>query len=1409
MSYGRNENNNDQVIDNTVKTTLDALALQVDGMNGYLFSITDDMDSITRGFYKGSRIAPAFLIELCKNMLPYMKEGNTELINNFGKVMLRSTTNTMINVAMGIPTVYSAGMLVFDKVGDILLNENEMAALELSINNLNTKMNEDGLNFGESVLLKELNSLKYDSQLTGNLFKLPARFTELINNTFYEISSYVIDNINALGSNIENTQNKSITGNIASAIPTNNTATTNMNFGKSNHEALSQDFANAHHDIIDIQNKVEVAKSTNLAEVRNRINADYDYSSPKNTIQIYHLPKNDWESDANKEPGLIRENSISHGSIHASNDNRDGRLQWRAELPVPLGLAVLGAKAAVDKIRDLKTPDHAKHIYDSLRLLADSYKEVKIGNLSLSLDGLKNFATKNFHGLSKSELITQREQGVINTINKALDALPNDVNLRRECGYIICAIKNKCPEMLDHYFSNEDAKSIHNKLDSQYQVNMNRDMDNFISLGKDQSTKAFQAASDLVSKYPYESHVHKIMAIAAKDVGNYDLALKEVEQCHALMQDNIHAMQKNCRDEQPDYLSGADSSRNQLAAFSKQFNSNIDQIKITILQKAIADSSDNTRNHYREQLVNLIHDTLKTNPGNVSYYDMLVKLHVNDNQYNKAIEYQSKIVELNKSPLSLIQLADLYFKSGDSVKGYETFDKLSNTFKAGSKEYDDAQSYLREWHGSHDSEAITDTKLSSATKQVQIKNSQNKLAKSSRLASSSNFFTGIKPKNSKNIASENHTEDKKNVSVRNKDKIIAEKVEKHSQENYHLTKKADSMIALISLLANMKLRDRALNDTARKSLVALTSVISLVKSSMPLFARCMGEKNSLSKQTHNIQNWNMLLTCASLLHSLVQELKQQGVMKKSDHHDQVSIQLAFQTASLIPVLYEISFMEIIKTAKNDPTAIFFSATSILSTGLHIHQSVCKLYKMELYDSYDYHFVANSLWIAPAVYSIATNLGVVAYATGQIAGGLAVIWAEPFTGTWMLTQGVGTLGGVTIAACIGADYCAESDRVSALAHNAQLLAEKEDYLGAIGKLDESLKSKPDVKVEMQRGLYHCQHHFKQENNEKVKEEATKWLQKKDISADDRLNFLNFRLLISIKNSGVSNDADELWGMYTAFAGNPDNKTENESSKFRDALKNNMAMLLYKSATESGDPLSSINKLDHAKKLLPNDDSIPKLRRIFEYDYDYKSGNQSQLLEKCVSSLTTNPKDSLALKYSGLVSMQQKKYKSSQHYFNLWVMAEPDNVQPHALLSRSALLQEDLVAAKIYAKNAMELSKKLYDENTNQPLVNTDKPQLNQDQLDELKSQYLESKKNYATIQQGIITLYTNSLAQSAGRVSAEAVGMLAGNFCKLFSENNERNSTSHFSFSMWQKPGSYFNHSGGQHSNSYGCSRRLF
>jgi len=1438
----------DPVIENVVKTSLDVLSIGVDGLTNFSLSEIDQMglDMVSNRFVRNTLIAPAFVIELCKNMLPYMRErdGNNALKNNFENIILKSTINLFTSSKMALSIPQQGLILALDKIGDVFLDENQMSAFEQSIDNLAAKMKENGSSLGEHRLLQELYSLKYDSMLYGNLFKLPTRFTEFINNSFFEMFKYVESYITSSETiNISNTNEKIIVADAINIAATSSLGSTEL-FNKPFHvdslldgdkTTITQDKTYLQHEFIDNQIKTELTKEINLDQVRNRIHSDFDYSLPKKTVYTFNLPKNNWESGSDEaKSGLIGGHLLSGGSIHVSNNNRDGQLRWQVDLPPLPGVVALGLISVFSKLKD-KTPDHIRNIHNSIALLEDSYKK------SFSTTGFKNFFTKNFHGLSKNELIGRREQEVISDINKAINAAPNDMHLRKEGGYIISAIKNKDPEMLGLIFSHEETKSVHEQLDILYQKNLNHDVESFNSINKSQTTESFRAANDLVSKYPYEPDVHMIMARASKNVKNYDFSLQKIEQYRALIELNIHAMQNNSVDQQQNYLSGGGRIVDGASMLLKQFNTYIDHFKIDVLRNAIHDTNGKAQDQYKKQLDYLLHDILKTNPENVSYYDILVDLHLSDNQFGAAIDCQTKIVALNNSPSSLIRLAELYFENNEITKGNETLEALGNTFRKGSKEDYAAQCYLREWYieqGDYDkaSQHANTASLSSHATSID-QNKKETLNPSMDCEISDNQCLMDVPKKDINVKTstkifegcaaviEAHpsgffdSTNKRNAIsnkyeyVRRKYNAFTEDINKFTKNNAFLLQKTDAFISMVSLLANLKLRDRTINETTRKSLMALTSMISHVRSSIPFLARMIRPEEKISdkigklnalKDTH-IQNLNMLITCLSIANWALQELQTQGLVNKLDETTVMYSQIVLSSSSLSPAAYELGFMLSTKTLTL--ASIIFSLSSIASTGLQVYQLKCRYDKVQLNESYNYHFLANSLWVAPAVGGIAIKLGVVGFATAKITAGFAIIWLEPVTGTLLIAGGAGTLGGVGLATYKGIEYTASSDQASALAFNGKLLAEKEDYLGAIDKLDKSLKCMPDPRVEIQRALYYCQHHFIKENSKEVNKEANKWLQNKEVQANDRLPFLNFRILTSIKNAGVSEDTDELLGMYVALAGVADDKLQTNTT-IETSLKNNLSMLLCKSATETIDHLTAFKKLDRAKELMPDNNSIPTIRRSIEYDFEYKKGNQSQLLSKCISSLETNPKDLLALKYSGLVTMQQKKYKASQYYFKCWALSEPENINPHIFLSRSALFQEDFVAAKIHAKNALDLSFKLYNVKASPSKTNkTDTVEIKPEDLEILKSQYLESKHNYDAIQQGIATLYSCAFAQSAGKVSAEAIRMAAGSIINSFSSSHERNSTSHFSFSMWQRPGSYFKNTGSHNENE--CSRRFF
>lgn len=1459
MSNSRSDN--DQAMENVIKASLDALAIGADGLNSLCLSEIDQMglDKVSNRYIRNALIAPAFAIELCKNILPHMREkdSNRELKNNFENILLKSTINFLVSNKMGLSVPQQVMVLEWEKIGDVLLDANEMAALEQSISNLHSKIKEGGLSFGEHTLLRELCSLKHDSILYGNLFKLPARFTEFINNTLFEMfkcaESYIP------GSAVLDFPNSNEQMIAAGA----NTTTTTTNIVATSSQGAAAQFIEASHDdstlggnkkiapempglghqFMDAQVKLELAKEINLEQVRSRIRAAFDYSSPRDPAYTFNFPTNHWQSGSDEGTSrLVARHVLAGGSIQASNNNRDGQFRWHVDLPLPLGIAVLGLRMVFSRDKN-SSPEPIRQIHESITLLEDSYKKVSPGNLSFSSPGFKNFFEKNLHGLSKNQLIGLRAQNVISAIERAINTTPSDIYLRKECGYIILAIKNNDPEMLNLVFSHQDPKLAHEKLGILYQKHLVDDIEYFNSINKTQCHESFQAANDLVAKYPYEAVAHKIMAYASRNIKNYELSLNEIEHYRSLVELDLSARQANSNDNQQVGLSDANGSRRETSIRLRQLNTSVNHCKIDVLRCAIDSSHGELQNQYKGQLVNLLHDMLAANPLNVSCYDILVDLYLRDKQIDVAINYQQKIVELNNSPLALIRLAELHFQNNDNVMANEALDKLGKEFKHGSKADYDAQSYLREWYieqGDYE-KAYQHANVASSSPHASSIDQNRKVVLGDHVDRETSIGTGsltvaaqdtpmkmpiklfqhqagrtllqdcaarIHSKTTRNAITKNRQE-----SLSGKCKIATEKISKIARDNAILLEKMDAFVSLASVLLNLKLRDRTISETTRKQLMAVTTMISHVRSLTPFVAKMMRpdkvaasdlEKLKAVKDAH-IQNLNILITCLAVVNWVLQELQEHGVLNKFDDKTQMRNQIAFATVSLAPALCELGFM--IKDKVFELSSAVFCVSSLVSTGMHIHQLKCRYDNVPLMESYNYHFLANSLWIAPAVLGVSMKLGVGTFAAAKLTAGFAIIWVEPITGTILIAEGAGTLGGIAYATYLGIDYSSKSDRANSLVFNGKLLAEKGDYLAAIDKLDESLACMPDPRVEMQRALYYCQHHFIKENIKDVNEEADKWLQNAGLEAGARLQFLNFRILTSIKNTGVSQDAEELMGMYLALAGAPDNTLKpNEAGGIQ--LKNNLSMLLCKSATETTDHDAALKKLDFAKALTPDNNSIPTLRRSIEYDFDYKNGNQIQLLSKCASMLEANPQDILSLKYAGLIALQQKKYKTSQNYFILWAQTEPDDLNPHIYLSRSALIQNDFVTANIHAKNALDLSLGLYNAKAKQ--TNADEAgtvEVTSAELAMLKSQYLESKQNYDAIQKGIATLYSCSFAQSAGKVSAEAIGLLAGSVMNSFSSGHAQNTASRFSFSMWQKPGSYCKNTGTTNRNEY--SRRFF
>jgi len=231
MSNSRSDS--DPVIENVVKTSLDVLSIGVDGLTNFSLSEIDQMglDMVSNRFVRNTLIAPAFVIELCKNMLPYMRErdGNNALKNNFENIILKSTINLFTSSKMALSIPQQGLILALDKIGDVLLDENQMSAFEQSIDNLAAKMKENGLSLGEHRLLQELYSLKYDSILYGNLFKLPTRFTEFINNSLFEMFKYAESYITSTEIiNISNTNEKTIVADVINIAATSSLGSTEL-----------------------------------------------------------------------------------------------------------------------------------------------------------------------------------------------------------------------------------------------------------------------------------------------------------------------------------------------------------------------------------------------------------------------------------------------------------------------------------------------------------------------------------------------------------------------------------------------------------------------------------------------------------------------------------------------------------------------------------------------------------------------------------------------------------------------------------------------------------------------------------------------------------------------------------------------------------------------------------------------------------------------------------------------------------------------------------------------------------------------------------------------------------------------------------------------------------------------------
>lgn len=320
----------------------------------------------------------------------------------------------------------------------------------------------------------------------------------------------------------------------------------------------------------------EILNKSLFDEIKSKIYSDYNYSQSRKSMNIFPFYIDTHKPVDESNTSFFWDHCISGGSLHVSNDNPQGQIRLHIDLPLPLGIFVLGIRKVYDKIKDLKYPNELQGIYNSLELLNDSYKKV-----SFSFAGVQNLFRKNFNWLSKSALIERRQQEILFEIEKLINVRPDDYALRMECSYIISAIKNNYPEMLNFYSSGEDISSGHEKLYTQYKFYLDRDITNFESLSENQSIEALcKIAKDLNTKYPYEARVHEILAITFKNAGNYEMALNEIEKCRLLRNQDINEMHKNKINDEPEYFTGNHNPADDCKTHIKQYNLYIKHWKI-------------------------------------------------------------------------------------------------------------------------------------------------------------------------------------------------------------------------------------------------------------------------------------------------------------------------------------------------------------------------------------------------------------------------------------------------------------------------------------------------------------------------------------------------------------------------------------------------------------------------------------------------------------------------------------------------------------------------------------------------------------------------------------------------------------------------------------------------------------
>lgn len=328
---------------------------------------------------------------------------------------------------------------------------------------------------------------------------------------------------------------------------------------------------------------------------------------------------------------------------------------------------------------------------------------------------------------------------------------------------------------------------------------------------------------------------------------------------------------------------------------------------------------------------------------------------------------------------------------------------------------------------------------------------------------------------------------------------------------------------------------------------------------------------------------------------------------------------------------------------------------------------------------------------------------------------------------------------------------EELRSASYEQHAAQLAQQGEFAVAIEKLNQI--SKPTARVIQNSKYYQCHQEFKEGHYAVVVDIAGKQLSEcKGLDSQTKTGYQQLRLYSLANGDNTSPppvSIDTTWQDYKQL------QHEIKDAKQQTAQTDAMFRILYKSSRQAikGDELA--RALDHYDRMIilkPDEIELKAERRYYEYQMHYQDPKERpSLLAKCKNVLQTTPTDPIALRFSGLIYLQQQDLENAELHFSKLVVAKTDDIEAMMYLTDIARSKQAYSSAQHWAEQAFLQAQNTYKRHIEDKKTETNETH-HQEQKARLAQQLAATKKQVETVKSDVFAIWCFAAGKSMGEVT---------------------------------------------------------